>query len=246
MIKRKKAFPFLEAYKSVSYKGKLSSLCAPSTPPNELIKSFERVGQQRSPLKKRERLFCQGNLFDSIYIVRAGSLKKFTYSTSNGDQITDFYLPGDLIGLDCIGETHCPGTVTALETATVCEIPYQRIEQLTENSHKLRKQLFISISKELHNKQLMMHLLLRCSSDVRLACFFIALSLRFKRLGYSPYKFRLTMSRSDMGNYLGLAVETVSRLLKRFQQMQLLAVDGRELHILDMERLDRLASRNDP
>lgn len=106
---------------------------------------------------------------------------------------------------------------------------------------ELRGQLYRSMSKELRDERRMMRLLSRKTADQRLASFLITLSDRFRRRGYSPYSFRLSMARADIGNYLGLAVETVSRILSRFQQQQMLAVSGREINILDMPRLITLA-----
>jgi len=123
----------------------------------------------------------------------------------------------------------------------VCEIPFDRLDSLSEELPELRGQLYRSMSKELRDDRRMMRLLSRKTADQRLASFLITLSDRFRRRGYSPYSFRLSMSRADMGNYLGLAVETVSRILSRFQQQNVVAVSGREVNILDMQRLITLA-----
>jgi len=167
----------------------------------------------------------------------SGSLKQITTEGSGEDQVTNFYLPSELVGLDGIDEESYPGSVIALETTTVCEIPFDRLDTLSEHLPELRTQLYRSMSKELRDDRKMMRLLSRKTADQRLASFFLNLSERFRRRGYSPYSFRLSMSRADIGNYLGLAVETVSRILGRFQQQKLVDVSGREVNILDLEAL---------
>ncbi|AMC99754.1 fumarate/nitrate reduction transcriptional regulator Fnr [Halomonas chromatireducens] len=215
----------------------LSSLCLPLALELEDMEQFDAIIRRRAPLKKGESLFRQGSAFNSVYAVRSGSLKQVTTEGSGDDQVTNFYLPSELVGLDGIDEQAYPGSVIALETTTVCEIPFDRLDTLSEVLPELRGQLYRSMSKELRDDRRMMRLLSRKTADQRLASFFSSLSDRFRRRGYSPYSFRLSMSRADIGNYLGLAVETVSRILGRFQQQGLVEVSGREVNILNLEAL---------
>lgn len=219
----------------------LSSLCLPLALELDGMDQFDAIIRRRAPLKKGEPLFRQGDAFTSVFAVRAGSLKQLTTEGSGNDQLTNFYLPSELVGLDGIDEACYPGSVIALETTTVCEIPFDRLDVLSEKIPELRAQLYRSMSKELRDDRRMMRLLSRKTADQRLASFLITLSARFRSRGYSPYSFRLSMSRADIGNYLGLAVETVSRILSRFQSQDVVAVAGREVNILDMQRLLRLA-----
>lgn len=224
----------------------LSSLCLPLALELEDMDQFDAIIRRRTPLKKGEHLFHQGDAFTSVYAVRSGSLKQVTTEGGGNDQLTNFYLPSELVGLDAIDEPHYPGSAIALETTTVCEIPFDRLDQLSEKLPELRGQLYRSMSKELRNDRRMMRLLSRKTADQRLASFLITLSDRFRRRGYSPYSFRLSMPRADIGNYLGLAVETVSRIVSRFQSQSLVAVSGREVQILDMARLQQLAEEESP
>ncbi|XKE46293.1 fumarate/nitrate reduction transcriptional regulator Fnr [Halomonas organivorans] len=219
----------------------LSSLCLPLALELEDMDEFDAIIRRRAPLKKGESLFRQGGPFTSVYAVRSGSLKQVTTEGSGDDQLTNFYLPSELVGLDGIDEEAYPGSVIALETTTVCEIPFDRLDELSERLPELRAQLYRSMSKEMRDDRRMMRLLSRKTADQRLATFFTSLSDRFRRRGYSPYSFRLSMSRADIGNYLGLAVETVSRILGRFQQQGLVAVSGREVNILDLDALIAVA-----
>ena len=219
----------------------LSSLCLPLALELDDVSQFDAIIRRRAPLKKGEPLFRQGDSFTSVFAVRSGSLKQLTTEGGGSDQLTNFYLPSELVGLDGIDEEHYPGSVVALETTTVCEIPFDRLDMLSEELPDLRGQLYRSMSKELRGDRRMMRLLSRKTADQRLATFLITLSDRFRRRGYSPYSFRLSMSRADIGNYLGLAVETVSRIVSRFQSQKVVAVSGREVNILDMSLLQRLA-----
>ncbi|HSH56729.1 MAG TPA: fumarate/nitrate reduction transcriptional regulator Fnr, partial [Halomonas sp.] len=186
----------------------LSSLCLPLALEVDDMDQFDAIIRRRAPLKKGEALFRQDTPFSSVFAVRSGSLKQVTTEGSGDDQLTNFYLPSELVGLDGIDEQHYPGTVVALETTTVCEIPFDRLDHLAESMPELRGQLYRSMSKELRDDRRMMRLLSRKTADQRLASFFTSLSERFRRRGYSPYSFRLSMARADIGNYLGLAVET--------------------------------------
>ncbi|WP_017429667.1 fumarate/nitrate reduction transcriptional regulator Fnr [Vreelandella jeotgali] len=224
----------------------LSSLCLPLALELEDMDHFDAIIRRRAPLKKGEPLFRQDETFTSVFAVRSGSLKQVTTEGSGNDQLTNFYLPSELVGLDGIDEEHYPGSVIALETTTVCEIPFDRLDMLAEELPDLRSQLFRSMSKEMRDDRRMMRLLSRKTADQRMASFLITLSDRFRRRGYSPFSFRLSMSRADIGNYLGLAVETVSRILSRFQNQDVVAVSGREVNILGMQRLVALAEEETP
>lgn len=224
----------------------LSSLCLPLALQIEDISQFDAIIRRRAPLKKGEALFHQGERFSSVFAVRSGSLKQVTSEGNGEDQLTNFYLPSELVGLDGIDDERYPGSVVALETTTVCEIPFKHLDALSEQLPELRGQLYRSMSKELRDDRRMMRLLSRKTADQRLATFLTTLSDRFRRRGYSPYSFRLSMARADIGNYLGLAVETVSRILSRLQSQQVVAVSGREVNILDMPRLITLADEETP
>ncbi|MBF8221789.1 fumarate/nitrate reduction transcriptional regulator Fnr [Halomonas sp. 328] len=218
----------------------LASLCLPLALQLEDLDQFDAIIRRRAPLKKGETLFRQGDAFTSVFAVRSGSLKQVT-SVGGEEQLTNFYLPSELVGLDGIDESSYPGSMVALETTTVCEIPFDRLNNLAEDLPELRLQLYRSMSKEMRDDRRMIRLLSRKTADERLASFLTGLSERFRRRGYSAYSFRLSMSRADIGNHLGLAVETVSRILGRFQSQGLVAVSGREINILDLDTLAQLA-----
>ncbi|GHC22878.1 fumarate/nitrate reduction transcriptional regulator Fnr [Aidingimonas halophila] len=222
----------------------LSSLCLPLALEMPDMDQFDAIIQRHAPLKKGEVLIHQGTPFNSVFAVRSGSLKQVV-NEKGEEQVSNFYLPSELIGLDAIDEGIYPGRVHALETTTICEIPFNKLDALAQQLPELRTQLYRSMSKELRDDRRMLRLLSSKTADEKLASFLISLSARFRRRGYSPYSFRLSMSRSDIGNYLGLAIETVSRVLGRLQQQGLVATSGREINILDMSALERLAEGED-
>ncbi|EPC00452.1 hypothetical protein L861_14365 [Litchfieldella anticariensis FP35 = DSM 16096] len=205
------------------------------------IETFDGTIHFHRPLRKRESLVRQGDPFTSIFMVRSGSLKQVI--AEEGDtQLANFYLPGELVGLDGIHDSVYPGSLIALETSTVCEFPFHRLDALTVNDAKLRHYLYGRISKELRSEHRLLRLLLGKTSDARLAFFLCHLSERFHRLGFSAHRFRLPMTRTDIAHYLGLAVETISRAVSRFQRKGMISLIGREVHMLDMPALVALAT----
>lgn len=192
--------------------------------------------------EKGEILFRQDAPFSSLFVVRSGSLKQETAIDKDEYLLTVLWLPGDIIGCDAIGAGHYPATVAALETTTLYEFPFSRLEALGSRLPRLRRLLQGNISRAIHEERLRLHQLLSRTAEARLAYFLLAISDRFRRRGYSPSHFRLALSRNDMGSYLGLTQETVGRTLAAYQAQQLLDVRGREYHLLDFVQLERLAS----
>ncbi|NLW05043.1 MAG: fumarate/nitrate reduction transcriptional regulator Fnr [Pseudomonadaceae bacterium] len=223
----------------------LSSLCLPLSLNLEDIDQLDSIIKRRQPLKKGEHLFRQGDSFDSVYAVRSGSLKNYIMTNDGEEQITNFHLPSELIGLDAIDCASYPVSAKALETTTVCEIPFFRLQELSNELPDLRRQIFSCMSKELRDDKQMMLLLSKKNAEERVATLLTNLSARFRRRGYSQYTFRLPMSRNEIGNYLGLAVETVSRVFTRFQSKQIIAVNGKEIHITNRQELLEVADLND-
>lgn len=219
----------------------LSALCLPLALTLGDMKHFDAIVRRSTPLRKGEPLFRQGATFTSVFAVRSGSLKQVVQPSETGaQQLTGFFLPSELAGLDGIDQGAYPATAIALETTTVCEIPFNRLDHLSQSLPELRGQLYRSMGRELQESRQMMRLLSRKTADQRLASFLLTLSARFRRRGFSPYSFRLSMTRADMGSYLGLAVETVSRTFSRLQEHGVVAVSGRDVLVLDMPCLIRL------
>lgn len=222
----------------------LSGLCLPLSLNLEDMDALDHIVKRGRPLKKGEFLFRQGDAFSSVFAVRAGALKTFSLSDSGDEQITGFHLPSELVGLSGMDNESYPVSAIALETTSVCEIPFERLDELAVQLPQLRRQLMRIMSREIRDDQQMMLLLSKKTADERIATFLVNLSARFRARGFSANQFRLAMSRNEIGNYLGLAVETVSRVFTRFQQNQLLEAEGKEVHILDPIELCALAGGN--
>lgn len=222
----------------------LASLCLPLSLNLEDMDALDEIVKRGRPLKKGEFLFRQGDAFNSVFAVRAGALKTFSLSDSGDEQITGFHLPSELVGLSGMDSELYPVSAMALETTSVCEIPFERLDELAVQLPQLRRQLMRIMSREIRDDQQMMLLLSKKTADERIATFLVNLSARFRARGFSANQFRLAMSRNEIGNYLGLAVETVSRVFTRFQQNNLLEAEGKEVHILDPIELCALAGGN--
>lgn len=192
----------------------------------------------RSPsLPRGKHLFELGDPITSLYAVRSGSVKVYIRTDFGEEQVLGFILPGEFLGFDGIeGEHHTCAAIT-LETTTVCELPYDSLEELCHVAPGIDSHLHRLIGKEITVDHEMLVLLGKKSAEERLATFLLSLSARFKRRGFSEREFNLSMSRHDISNHLGVAVETVSRLFARFQEDGLLRVNRRYVQILDITRL---------
>ena len=222
----------------------LSGLCLPLSLNMQDMKALDDIVKRGRPLKKGETLFRQGDTFSSVFAIRSGALRTFSVTDSGEEQITGFHLPSELVGLSGMDTETYPVSAQALETTSVCEIPFDRLDELSVLLPQLRRQLMRIISREIRDDQQMMMLLSKKTADERIATFLVNLSARFSARGFSANQFRLPMSRNEIGNYLGLAVETVSRVFTRCQASGLLEAEGKEVRILDSIRLCALAGGN--
>ncbi|MFN6264521.1 MAG: fumarate/nitrate reduction transcriptional regulator Fnr [Chromatiaceae bacterium] len=218
-----------------------SQLCLPFTLNDQELDKLDQIIQRKRPSHKGDHLFEAGKPLQALYAVRTGSFKTYTLTEQGEEQITGFHLPGDVIGFDAIGDQHHPSYAQALETALVCEIPFNNLDSLLDQVPKLRQQLMRLMSQDIHGDQQMMLLLNRKTAEEKLAAFITNLAQRFGSRGFSRKEFRLTMTRGEIGNYLGLTVETISRLLGRFHKDELIHVDGKLITIANFEELSRIA-----
>jgi len=211
----------------------LVELCLPRGLNNSDLSALDDVIQQRRLVQKNENIFNQGEKSGCIYAVRSGSVKTFTTAKNGEEQILGFHLPGEILGLDGMdNQIHsCSGT--ALDTATICELPIGELNVLCVKIPGLQQQLLSLISNEITKDHTMLMLLARRNAEQKLATFLINLSGRFKARGYSADEFDLTMSRYDIGNYLGLADETISRLISRFKDNKIIGANRKKISILD-------------
>jgi len=225
----------------------LFQLCLPVGIDSQDLELLDSIIKRRRPIKRGEHLFRIGDPFQAIYAVRSGSIKTYIPTEDGYEQVIGFHLPGELVGLDAISSENHPCAGKALETTSVCEIPFDRLEELSERIPSLRHQLLKIMSREILHEQSLLMLLGKKNAEERLASLLVSLSSRYQQRGFSPTEFNLSMSRNDIGNYLGLVVETVSRLFTRFQEEGLLTVQRKHICILDLPRLHAIAcqSRSD-
>ena len=219
----------------------ISSLCIPYSLNETELDRLDDIIDRKKPIQKGQEIFKAGQEMKSLYAIRSGSLKSYTITEQGDEQITAFHLAGDLVGFDGISSGTHPSFSQALETAMVCEIPYNTLDELSNTMPKLRQQILRLMSSEIVGDQNMILLLSKKNAEERLATFIHSLSTRFSARGFSSREFRLSMTRGDIGNYLGLTVETISRLLGRFQKSEMIAVKGKYISVLDEKKLAELA-----
>lgn len=218
-----------------------SQLCLPFSLSDQEMTKLDDIIQRKRPLHKGDMLFESGTPLKSLYAVRTGSFKTFTLTEQGEQQITGFHLPGDVIGFDAINTEQHASYAEALETGMICEIPYNNLEALLGQLPKLRQQMMRLMSQDIQADQQMLLLLNRKTAEQKLATFLNHLASRYGKRGFSSKEFRLSMTRSDIGNYLGLTVETISRLLSKLHKDQIVEVDGKLITINDAAALSQLA-----
>jgi CRP/FNR family transcriptional regulator len=219
----------------------ISQLCLPVTLNESEMGKLDDIIERKKPFHKGDLLFEAGKSLNSLFAVRSGSFKSYTISEQGDEQITDFHLAGDIIGFDGLSNMQHQSYAQAMETAMVCEIPFTTLDDLAGKLPKLRQQIMRLMSSEINYDQEMLLLLNKKTAEERLAAFIGNLSVRFGERGFSKKEFRLTMTRGEIGNYLGLTVETISRLLSRFQKAEVIKVEGKFITILDLDQLTQLA-----
>lgn len=223
----------------------VQSLCLPLGMEEADLQRLDRIVKRGRPLKRDTAIYHAGDPMKALYIVRSGSVKTFTLGDDGQMQIMAFHLPGEIIGLDALATGVHASSARTLETASICEIPFHLLEDMASEVQSLNRQLLRFMSKELYTDSQLMLLLGKKTAEERLASFLLNLSTRYEERGFSPREFHLPMSRGDIANYLGLAVETVSRVLTRLQTLGILHVRRKLIVIDDLERLRETAGQGD-
>lgn len=211
----------------------LALLCLPGSVSYEEIGMLDDLVKHGRHLDDDEFLFRQGDSFSSIYVIRSGALKSSSLSKEGEEQIIGIHLPGELIGLSGMGAEAYPVSVQALESTDVCELPFGPLDALLVRLPKLRRHLIRAMSREIRNTQQMTRLLSKKAADARVVNLLVDLSARFRALGYSANQLHLSISRNEIGDYLGLASETVSRVFTRLQQTGQIEITGKQVRIIE-------------
>ena len=221
----------------------MRTLCLPVGLTEADLDELEAVLGNRTKLKKGDALFHNGATFTALYAVKLGSLKTTVLSDDGREQVAGYHMPGDLLGLDGMGSNRHGCEAIALEDSELCVLPFQRIEELARHIPALQHNLHKFLSREIERDHRVMLLLGSMRAEERLAAFLLNLSERYKARGYSSTEFVLRMTREEIGSYLGLKLETVSRLFSKFQEEGLVMVAGRSVKIIDMPVLKQLVGQ---
>ena len=220
----------------------LRELCLPvGLAPDEMQRLDGLVSTRRN-VKRGEVLFRDNDAFTSLYAIRAGFFKTCATSEDGRDQVTGFMMAGDLMGFDGIGHDRHRCDAVALEDSQVCVIPYARLDELSRDVPELQRQLNRVMSREIVREHGVMLLLGSMRAEERLAAFLLNLVQRLHARGFSRHELVLRMTREEIGSYLGLKLETVSRTLSKFMEDGIVDVRQRNLRILDADALRRLVN----
>ena len=201
---------------------------------------FDEIATSKRKMAKGSSLYVAGDAFESLYAVRSGAFKTVGVSRHGDEKVTGFHLPGELLGLDAINSGSHSFNAVALEDSEVCVIPFQRLERLAMTIPALQHQLLRLLSGDISRDHGLMLLLGSMTAEQRVAAFLLSLSKRHQRLGFSATHFMLRMTREEMGNYLGLTLETVSRLMSRFQREGLIGLQQRDIEIKNSAALKEI------
>lgn len=219
----------------------LNSLCLPLGMPRADIEKLDQIVDERIRIRKGEALFRQGERAYAIYGIRSGSIKTQLEDATGQVQVTGFLLPGEVVGLDGFLNNVQLSHALALEDTEVCVARIDDMDRIAAQVPALQHQLRRLTGQEIVRSQQLIMSLGVLRSEQRLAAFLLNMSQRLATLGYSPRQFILRMSREEIGNYLGLTLETVSRLFSRFARDNLIRIHQREVHLLDMNMLRDLS-----
>ncbi len=224
----------------------MHQLCLPMGLDQGDMQRLEQVINRRRKVKRDETLYRLDDKFDMLYAIRLGHFKTFQHNPNGGQQITGFQMAGELLGMDAIGAGHHLCEAVALEDSEVCEIPFASLEDLFRDMPALLRQFHRMMSLEISREQRVMLTLGSMTAQQKMAAFMLNLSSRYASRGYSSTRFQLRMTREEIGNYLGLAVESVSRLLSGFKKTGVIEVNHRDVELLDLASLRAIALGNDP
>jgi len=219
----------------------LYQLCLPMGLAEGDIDKLEAIIKRRRVVEKGSYLYHAGDKLKSLFAVRSGSFKSYTPVADSAEQVIGFHLSGELMGMDAIHGAQHRSYSKALETSSVCEIPFDKLELLSAEVPGLSHHLMSLMSEELQHEQCHVTQLAKMTAEARLANFLVEMSQRHSDRGHSAKEFNLSMSRNDIANMLGLAVETVSRLFTQFQEAKILQVERKHIEILNLHALQTQA-----
>jgi CRP/FNR family transcriptional regulator len=236
----------LTSLKAACSQCNLRELCLPYGLSEDEVARLDHMVGARRKIKRGTHLYRAGDPFEAIYAIKMGFFKTDILLEDGRDQVTGFQMAGEIIGMDGIGtETHACNSI-ALEDSEVCVIPFAQLEHMSREVQALQHHFHKVMSREIVRDHGVMMLLGTMRAEERLAAFLLNLSQRFTARGYSPQEFHLRMTREEIGSYLGLKLETVSRAFSRFQDEGFISVHQKHIRILDSAGLKRLLNHQAP
>ncbi len=231
------SLPCVESPKAECVSCRHRKRCLVGAVPAAEFAGIEDIVYVRRRVRRGETLFAAGDAFKCLYAIQSGFFKTCLNDGKGREQVTGFFMGGELLGLDGLGYGRFETNAVALEDSYVCAIRYPFLEQLGREDPSLQVRLHEVLAQEIQRSHGVMLLLGSMDAEKRVAAFLVNLSLRYARRGYSASSFRLLMTRDESGSYLGLTLETVSRTLSKFQRDGLLELQKKDVRILDIEGL---------
>jgi CRP/FNR family transcriptional regulator len=222
-----------------------NGMCLPTALDSGGRARFDRLVAQHRRITGGDALYRAGQPLRSLYALRCGFVKT-RRSGPAGEQVTGFQMAGDLLGMEAVGTGVHQADAIALEDSIVCELPFEALERLFEELPGLHRRFYRLMSCEINREQRLMLLLGNMRAEQRMATFLVDMGAAYAARGYSATQFQLRMSRDDIGSYLGLTIESISRLLTRFARLGLIKVDKRAVVLNDPQRLAAMASGGAP
>lgn len=224
----------------------MHQLCLPMGLDQADMQRLDQIIGKRKRIRRDQQLYRMHDKFDTLYAIRLGHFKTFQVNAGGDQQITGFQMAGELLGMDAIGTGLHQCEAIALEDSEVCEIPFHQLEHLFQDMPTLLRQFHRMMSQEISREQSVMLSLSSMTAQQKLAAFLLNLSSRYATRGYAANSFQLRMTREEISNYLGLAVESISRLLSSFKKNGVIEVNHRELTLLDLPLLRTIALGTTP
>lgn len=219
----------------------LQKICFPTGLMKGEVEKLDQIVERKLPLKKNQHLFEAGDKFVSLFAIRAGVLKLYSFTDTGEEIIHGFYLPGDVLGIDALANKTHQMNAVALDTTSICTIPFKDLVNLSSEIPLLNQQVLSVMSKEVNDGRLHSELLIKRNADQRVAQFVWNMAERFKNRGFSGNEFRLSILHRDVAIYLGLTPETVSRILARFNTEGVVTWKKKEVVIHDTDALLKIA-----
>ena len=221
----------------------MRELCLPVGLEPAAMLRLEQLISSRVQLKKGDALYRAGDRFSALYAIRVGSCKSTVLAEDGREQVVGYHMPGDVIGMDGISADRHGCQTIALEDTECCILPFGELANLTRSVAPLQRNLHQLLSRQISRDHGIMLLLGSMRAEERVAVFLLNLAQRYQKRGYSSTEFVLRMSREEIGSYLGLKLETVSRLFSHFQRIGLIRVHGRTVKLLDTGALTQLVGQ---